>query len=488
MKQSVPPVILDNIEKLQQGKFDAYLVGGCVRDLILGRAPKDWDITTNATPEQIQDIFEHTAYENTFGTVRVINDGVGEESLRVVEVTPYREEARYSDHRHPDAVKFSDNLEDDLKRRDFTINAIAYDPIKDTIVDPYKGQLDLANKTLKAVGNAVERFQEDPLRILRAIRIANELDFALDIEVQDAVVSCETLLSHISAERIRDELVKMVMSNSPARAIEMAQKLGVWKHIVPELEEGIDCEQNGDHIYDVWVHNLKSLQYGAEQGWPLHIRLGALLHDVGKPKTAQWSKEKGDWTFYGHDVVGARMAAKIMARLKFSRETSDIVIKLVRHHLFFSDVDKITLSAVRRIIAHMGEENVWDLVKVRCCDRIGMGRPKAEPFRLRKYEAMIEEVLRDPISVGMLKIDGDMLIKEQGMKPGPRIGWILHALLEEVIEDPNKNNLEYLVSRVTELEKLSDSELKKQGDAGKDLQHKAEQAEIEKIRKKYRVS
>lgn len=485
---NIPKEILTTHKTLVDGGFEAYLVGGCVRDLLLKRTPKDWDITTNATPEEIQGLFEHTAYENTYGTVRVINDDTEDERLRVVEVTPFRLETGYSDHRHPDAIVFSQKLEDDLKRRDFTLNALAYDPIKDVLNDPYKGQEDLSNKLLRCVGVAKERFSEDPLRLLRAIRIANELDFAIETETQDAIVSCETLLGHISQERIRDELFKMLMSPSPARAIDMSQRLGIWKHIIPELEEGIGCEQNGDHIYDVWTHNLKALQYGADEGWPLEIRLGSLLHDVGKPATRQWSKERNDWTFYGHDVVGARMTAKILARLRVSHETSDLVVKLVRHHLFFSDVDKITLSAVRRIVSHMGKDHIWDLVKVRCCDRIGMGRPKAEPFRLRKYESMIEEVLRDPISVGMLAVDGGVLIKELGVKPGPRMGWMLHALLEEVLENPKLNTKDYLVSRVTDLEKLSDTELKALGEAGRDKQHEAEQAELKEIRKKYHVN
>ncbi|MDP3955841.1 MAG: HD domain-containing protein [bacterium] len=487
LNSKIHPVILGNVKMLQDNGFEAYLVGGCVRDLLLEREPKDWDITTNATPEQIQAVFEHTNYENNFGTVRVINDEEEAEPLRVVEVTPYRRESSYSDHRHPDNVVFSKHLEDDLARRDFTINSIAYDPIKDTIVDPFKGQSDLIQKVLRAVGNADHRFEEDALRILRAIRLANELNFVIESATQDAIVARETELAHISSERIRDELVKMLMSSTPATAIVISQKLRVWKHIIPELEKGIGCEQNGDHIYDVWTHNIKALQYAADQNWPLHIRLASLLHDVAKPNTAAWSEEKKDWTFYGHDVVGGRIAGKILVRLKFSRETIAVVTKLVRYHLFFSDVEKITLSAVRRVVANIGQENIWDLIKVRCCDRIGMGRPKAEPFRLRKYESMIEEVLRDPISVGMLKINGETLLKEFHMKPGPRIGWLLHALLDDVLDEPTRNNKDYLVSRVTELDRLDDSVLKSRGDKGKDTQSKAEREEIREIQKKYNV-
>jgi putative nucleotidyltransferase with HDIG domain len=259
------------------------------------------------------------------------------------------------------------------------------------------------------------------------------------------------------------------------------------KHIVPELEEGIGCEQNGDHIYHVWEHNLRALQHAANSEWPFHVKMGALFHDIGKPRTRVWSDEKRDWTFYGHDVVGAKMSVTILRRLKYSSDFVDVVEKLVRNHLFFSDIEKITLSAVRRIVSKMGPENVWDLMKVRACDRIGMGRPKEKPYRLRKYEAMIEEAMRAPVTVGMLKINGNVLMEALHVKPGPRMGWILHALLEEVLDNPSRNSREYLISRVRELEKLDDPELRKLGEAGKDKKEGIDEAEIAEIRKRHWV-
>lgn len=488
MKQNfdIPSEVKLVTEGLERAGFEAYIVGGCVRDLLTGRAPKDWDVTTNATPEQIQEIFPDTFYENKFGTVGVENKTTENENLKVIEVTPYRLESAYSDNRHPDEVEFSKNLEDDLKRRDFTMNAIAYRVSSGELVDLYGGLEAIKDKMIKAVGNADERFQEDALRILRAVRFSTQHGFVIEHETMMAMIKNAELLSKISAERIRDEFLKMIMSTEPLVGITLSQKLGIMKYISPELEIGIGVEQNGEHIYDVWEHNLRTMQHAADKEWPLHIRLAGLFHDIGKPATREWSKEKNDYTFYGHDVVGAKITKKICERLKFGNELTDKVTRLVRYHMFFADTDQITLSAVRRLVAKVGAENVWDLVDLRICDRIGMGRPKEEPYRLRKFESMIEEVMRDPINVGMLKIDGNRL-REMGEKPGPRMGWVLHALLEEVLEDPKLNTVEYLEEKVTQLLKLSDDHLRKLGEAGKSAKDEAEGEEIKKIRKEYNV-
>jgi poly(A) polymerase/tRNA nucleotidyltransferase (CCA-adding enzyme) len=454
---------------------------------LTGKTPKDWDVTTNATPEQIQEIFPDTFYENKFGTVGVENKLTENENLKVVEVTPYRVESSYSDNRHPDEVKFSKKLEDDLKRRDFTMNAIAYSVSSGELVDLYGGQEAIKDKIIKAVGDPNKRFQEDALRILRAVRFSTQHGFVIEHETMMAMIKNVNLLSKISSERIRDEFFKMIMSGEPIVGITLSQKLGMMKYMVPELEIGIGVEQNGEHIYDVWEHNLRTMQHAADKDWPLHIRLAGLFHDIGKPATREWSKEKDDYTFYGHDVVGAKITKKACDRLKFGNELTEKVTRLVRYHMFFADTDQITLSAVRRLVAKVGAENVWDLIDLRICDRIGMGRPKEEPYRLRKFESMIEEVMRDPINVGMLKIDGNRL-REMGEKPGPRMGWVLHALLEEVLEDPKKNTVEYLENRVTELLKLNEEHLRKLGEAGKNAKGVADDAEVKKIRKEYKVN
>ena len=473
-------------DTLKNAGFEAYLVGGCVRDLLLKREPKDWDITTNATPEKIQELFEETFYENAFGTVGVVTKSENPR-LKVIEITPYRIEGKYSNARHPDEVKFSDTLSDDLKRRDFTINAIAYAPDTGELVDEHGGKADIERKLIVAVGNANERFKEDALRMLRAIRIAAELEFTIESKTTEALAENASLLTQISRERVRDEFIRIVESARPMQALYVAQKLGILKHIIPELEEGIGCDQNQAHSFDVFEHLLRSLQHAADKQWALDVRLAALLHDVGKPASRRWSDEKKDWTFHGHDVISARMAKKILSDLRFPTAMIEKVTSLVRAHMFFADPDLVTLSAVRRVIAKVGQENILDLLHLRICDRIGTGRPKEQPFRLRKYMSMVDEALRDPISVAMLKMDGAKL-GTLGEKPGPRMGWILHALLEEVLDDPKKNAEDYLGQRARELMSLPDAELKALGEAGKDRRTEEEGAAVQELRKKHHVS
>ncbi len=487
MKTKIPKEILNIVKTLQKAGFEAYLVGGCVRDLLLERTPKDWDVTTNANPEEIQSHFEHTYYENEYGTVGVVNDNTEDETLKNVEVTPYRLESKYSDNRRPDSVKFSDNLQDDLKRRDFTMNAIAFDPLKNELVDPYNGQKDIEDKIIRTVGGAADRFGEDALRILRAVRFETELGFKIEKNTEEAIKKTSHTLKKIAIERIKDEFVKIIMSENPMDGIISLNQLDILKYIIPELEEGFGEKQKGAHIYTVWEHSLRALQHSADREWPLHVRLGALLHDIGKPASKRFDKVKKENTFYGHEVIGARMTKKIMKRLRFPREISDVVVKLVRNHLFFSDIEKITLSAVRRIIRNVGPDNVWDLMKVRACDRIGMGRPVEKPYRLRQYHAMIDQAMKDPVSVGMLKLKGDELMELLHEKPGPRIGWILHALLEEVLDDPTLNTEKYMQKRALELAELPEKELLSLGEAGKEKKDVAEEEEIKEIRKKHRV-
>ena len=484
---AIPKEVSRVTETLEKAGFEAYVIGGCIRDSLQNRKPKDWDVTTNATPEKIQGLFENTFYTNDFGTVGVVFEDALDETLRVIEVTPYRIEGKYSDARRPDEVTFSDKLEDDLKRRDFTINAIAYSHSKGQIVDLYKGQKDLKEGIIRAVGNPDERFSEDALRIVRAIRIAAELNFSIYRATLEAMGRQNSLLLKISKERIRDEFIRIINSPKPMKALLLAQGIGALKHISPELERGIGIEQNQAHSYDVFEHNLRTLQHAADKGWSFDIRLASLFHDISKPETRRWSDEKKDWTFYGHDVVGGRVVRKVLENLKFSRETADKVTRLVRWHMFFSDPDKVTLSAVRRIITNVGRDNIWDLMHLRVCDRIGTGRPKEQPFRFRKYQAMVEQALRDPISVGMLKVDGAKVMELSGEKPGRRIGHMLHALLEEVLEDPVKNTSEYLEKRVRELASLSEKDLEKLGESGKESRNEAEEESVKEIQKKYFV-
>jgi tRNA nucleotidyltransferase (CCA-adding enzyme) len=494
-KLVLPEEVLNVVKTLKDKSFEAYLIGGCVRDILLERKPKDWDITTNATPEEIISLFTDTFYENNYGTVGIVNEETKDETLKVIEVTPYRLEAEYSDNRRPDQVTFSKNLEDDLQRRDFTINAIALEIIdkgdnkySGIYLDYYKGHEDIQAKILRTVGEAHDRFNEDGLRILRAVRITTEIGFKIDKNTEKALQNNASLLKNIAKERIRDEFEKIIMSDNPMAGLTLCHKLGLMPYIVPEIESAVSIDQSRSHIYDVYEHSLRALQHTADKKYPLELRLAALFHDIGKPATRRRDKVQDLWTFYGHEVVGSKMVTKILTELRFPKKVIEKVTKLVRWHMFFADTEQISLSAVRRIISSVGRDNIWDLMNLRGADRMGMGRPKESPYRLRKYHSMVEEAMTDPVSVGMLKIDGKKLMEVTHETPGPKIGYVLHALLEEVLDNPALNTEEYLNKRAKELVKLDIIELKKLGDSGKETKEKEEEKKIEEIRKKHWVN
>jgi tRNA nucleotidyltransferase (CCA-adding enzyme) len=486
----IPNEVIEAVKTLENKGFEAFPVGGCVRDLLRGVGPKDWDITTNARPEEIIASFPKTFYENTFGTVGVVFETATDQTLKLIEITPYRLEGKYEDYRHPSEVLFAKKIEDDLKRRDFTVNAIAVrlsgNAIKD-IIDFYDGFKDIKDKIIRAVGNPADRFTEDALRMLRAVRFAAQLNFIIEENTKKAILSHNKLLTHISLERIRDEFIKIIMSDNPKKGVELAQEIGLLHYFIPELEQSIGVKQNQAHSYEVWEHLMRSLQHAADKKWSLEIRLAALFHDISKPKTKGVSSETHQITFYGHEVVGSRETKKIMERLKFPIKMTEKVVKLVRWHMFFADPEKITLSAVRRMVINVGPENIWDLVNLRICDRIGTGRPKESPYRFRKYQSMIEEALRDPISVSMLKINGGDIIKDFKIEPGPRIGNILHALLEEVLEDPSLNTKEYLTKRTEQLINLPEGELENKGIEAKKKRTEKNEEEVKEIRDKFHV-
>lgn len=482
----VPEVVTRVTDTIEAAGFEAFLVGGCVRDHIMGITPKDYDVTTNATPEQIIALFgeDETFYDNPFGTVGVKTDSE-DPAFKVIEVTPYRLESGYSDNRHPDSVRFSQDLKDDLGRRDFTINAIAYSPSKGHTFDLYDGIKDIERKVLRTVGNPDQRFGEDALRLLRAVRFAAQLDFTID---QDTFVSLcvnHETLKNVSRERIKDEFSKLLMTSNPSVGMFLLMRSKLLEHISQDLQNAVGVSQNKQaHKYDVFEHLVRSLQYAADQGFDLNLRLAALFHDIAKPHTKRVTN--GKTTFFGHEVVGERVTRITLEQLKFSRETIEYVSKLVRWHMFFSDPDEITLTAVRRMIARVGEAAMWDLIKLRQCDRIGTGRPTANPYRLRKYVSMVEEALKDPVSLKMLKVDGALLMK-QGFGPGKVLGNVLYALFDEVLEDPTRNTEEYLVTRATELGALSEGELEALAEKGKQALRQENEEQVAEIRKKYRV-
>ena len=489
----VPKEVMMVIAVLQGASHEAYLVGGCVRDLLTGVKPKDYDVTTNATPEEIIALFPKTFYENSYGTVGVVTCGedlgtvCSDETVKIVEVTPYRLEGLYSDNRHPDNVKWSKNLEDDLSRRDFTVNAMAYNPVTHEIIDPYNGQKDIENRLIKAVGEADTRFGEDALRLMRAIRFMSQLDFDIESVTRESIKNNSTLLKNISRERVRDEFCKLLMTDFPMRGLAMMKETEILEYVIPELLRGIGVSQNQAHSFDVWEHNLRTLQHAADKKWPLHVRLSAVFHDISKPETRRFSKEKHDYTFYGHDVVGGRVTREIMERLKFPKEMIEKVSMFVRWHMFFSDTEQITLSAVRRLITNVGKENIWDLIDLRICDRIGTGRPKEEPYRLRMYESMVEQALKDPITLKMLKTEGKRIMDVTQETPGPKIGYVLHALFDEVLDNPEKNTEEYLDMRALELIKFPMDELKALGEVGKKEMEGKNEEMVKEIRKQFKV-
>lgn len=489
----IPQEIKKIAEVLLKNNFQAYLVGGCVRDLLLKRKPKDWDIATNALPQTIQKIFPDSVYENQFGTVGV-KTASEDETLKIVEITTFRQEGQYTDKRHPDEIKFTQNIEEDLSRRDFTINAMAINlnlkqktrTLKQIqIVDLFDGQKDLKNQIIKTVGRAAERFEEDALRLMRAVRLAVELNFQIEPETEQAIKEKSFLLQFIAKERIRDELIKILMTPQAARGFEWLENLNLLQYIMPELREGIGCTQNKHHIYTVFEHNLRALAYAAEKNYSLIIRLASLLHDIGKPQTKQ--NEGPEATFYNHEIVGAKIADRLLKRLCFPQDIIAKIVHLIRCHLFYYNVGEVTEAGVRRFLKRVGLENVDDLIKVREADRIGSGVPKAMPYKLRHLLFMIEKVKKDPIHPKMLAVRGEDVMRILQIPPGPTIGFILNILLEEVLDDPAKNSKEYLESRIQNLGKLSDAELKQFAEKAKQKKEEFESGIEQEIKKKFYV-
>jgi len=479
----IPLEITEIIEKLQNAGFDAYIVGGCVRDLLRDVEPNDWDVTTSAKPEEIQKLFPKNFYENNFGTVTVLT-GSKKENLGEVEITPYRTDSQYSDQRHPDKVSFGVSLEEDLARRDFTVNAMAMN-IKDgkeVVIDPFVGQKDLQDKLVRAVGNPAERFNEDALRLMRAVRFAVTLGMEIEQETLKALKDNASSLARVSQERVRDELIKIIMSPSAEKGVNLLQETGLLQQIIPELCEGVGVQQNHHHVYTVYDHNVKSLGFSAGTNDELHVRLAVLLHDVGKPRTK--AGESPEATFYGHDIVGAAMARRILARLKFPAKIVEQSSHLVRHHLFVYDVGAVTDAGVRRLLKRVGKENFSDLIKVRMAERLGSGVPKARPYRLRHLEFMADKVSHDAISTKMLEVNGTDLMQELKLEPGPKIGAIMDVLLAEVLEDPGKNKKELLLIKA---DKLKDEELSELRKKSQDAVAEKQQQEEEDIKKKYHV-
>lgn len=504
ISKPIPLEVWNVFKKFTEKGYEIYLVGAGVRDLLRGKTPVDCDFTTNATPEITQKLFKNSYYTD-FGTVGI---PIGtERGKEVYEITTYRTEWGYSDRRRPDKVEWGKTLEEDLKRRDFTVNAVVIGPsfapngaskgrpvLKKNkwdgksleLIDLFKGQEDFKNKIIRAVGEPEERFSEDGLRMMRAVRFAATLGFEIEKKTREAIKNNSQWLKMISKERIRDELIKIIMSERAAEGIEVLRELGLLRYIIPELEEGYKVSQNKHHIYDCYEHSLLSLKYAAQTKYNIYVRMAALFHDIGKPRTKRG--EGPDATFYGHEIVGAKMTAQILNRLRYPRKDIEKIVKLVRYHLFYYNVDEVGDSSVRRLLRKVGSENVEELLQVRHSDRIGSGCPKAEPYKLRHLRYVMDKVSQDPVSVIMLKVTGNDVMETLKIEPGPKVGQALDILLGEVLDDPKKNERETLLKKLENLSKLSDEELKELATKARKAREQIEIKRDEMTKQKYWVT
>lgn len=532
MTINLPRAVLYILHRLQQADFEAFLVGGAVRDLMLGQteiAAVDYDFTTNATPATIQRLFPESFYENKFGTVSITPSNLqtmmeenyqllgevkanpnkpslqtqslvdlqrakkihhslrqaastaaqpsliesGEEQAESpLEITTYRSDGLYLDHRRPSEVSFGQSISDDLQRRDFTINAMAI-RVKQQflkqvfakqqlaanflltendyqLIDEHQGQTDLRKRLLRTVGQASARFAEDALRMLRAVRLAVQLDMDIDTETYFAIKEHHDKLKFVSFERIRDELLKILGSAKPARGIELLDQLKLLDKIIPELAAGKAMQQRGHHISDVWTHSLDALRYCPSPD-PI-VRLATLLHDIGKPLTYQ--EQHGEITFYNHDVLGARIASKIAQRLRLPKKDTQRIFILVRYHMFHYQPEH-TDASIRRFMKRVGLENIDDILDLREGDRLGSGAKKTS-WRLEEMKQRIIEQLNQPMGLDDLIINGHDLMQELKLKPGPVLGQILDKLLEKVLENPELNERESLLEEAREVLKNKD--------------------------------
>ena len=444
--------------RLDEAGHRAWVVGGCVRDVLLGELRggegaasirNDWDIATDARPEKVMKLFRRViATGIKHGTVTVLMDDAG------YEITTLRGETSYSDGRRPDSVYFVDDIRDDLARRDFTINAIAYDPLADRLIDPFDGLRDLRVGVLRAVGVAGERFAEDGLRVLRAARFVATLEVELEPATRAAIQPSLDSYRKVSPERIRDEWMKTLKARAPSRGFEIMREQGLLSISAPELLESVGCEQNRYHAYDVWGHAMHCLDNCPPS--PV-LRLSGLLHDIGKPRTRAFSEKTNDYTFYEHERIGAEMTEPLLSRLRFSNDERARVVALVRHHLVCYE-PSWSDAAVRRWIQRVGVELLDDLYQLNRADVLAKGRnAEADLERLEQLKLRVDGIMSRGAALGVrdLRIDGNDLIAELGLGPGPLLGVILRTLLEAVVEDPGLNERGALLERARQIAERS---------------------------------
>ncbi len=478
MRVRLPWEALAILQKLNTGGFSGFVVGGAVRDIILGRSTYDWDFTTNATPEQICSLFPENFYTNTFGTVGIARSHLWEqigldstqlsasEKDQVLEITTFRSESAYSDFRRPDSVQWGNSLDGDLQRRDFTINSLALSVSDSTLAtfhpsaqlshlevdcqlhDPFSGQADLQRRVLRTVGNPQQRFQEDALRLLRAVRFAAQLEMQIEPDTLVALQSCAPLVEKISWERIRDEMLKIIVTDHVEDALTLMYTAGILQYVLPELITTRGVEQRGHHEFDVWTHSLRACASCPSRD-PV-VRLATLLHDIAKPQTqTEIPDSTGEYSFYNHEVIGARLARDVARRLRLPKDDIQRIFLMVRWHMFYYQPN-LTDAAIRRFIRRVGPEMIDDMMALREGDRVGSGS-KRTSWRLEEMKQRIYDQLHQPLRLTDLVIKGEDVMQTLQIKPGKKVGDILQQLFEEVLEDPNKNNREYLLDRLNVL-------------------------------------
>ncbi|MGA2766529.1 MAG: HD domain-containing protein [Spirochaetia bacterium] len=429
-----PRVVKDFSASFKEAGFQCYLVGGAVRDILLGRSHTDFDVATDALPDQVTKLFRRVIPTGIkHGTVTVLYKGT------TFEVTTFRTETGYSDGRRPDSVRFAPTIFDDLSRRDFTINAMAYDLLTDVMVDPHEGRRDLSAKLIRAIGDPAARFREDGLRPLRACRFSAQLSFSVDKATLAAIPGALDVLAMVSAERVRDEILKTLESPLPSMGFFLMRDTGILRVILPELLEGAGIEQGSLHCYDVFTHSLYACD--AAPSASLVLRLAALLHDVGKPRTRNVEPD-GHPTFYSHEKVSAGMAEEILVRLKLPTAVIRDVTHLIAHHMF-NYQEEWSDAAVRRLVARVGEQTIDNLISLRRADQIGMCLENSAVFPqgLADFAARIRSVLQSgrALTVRQLAVNGNDLMEALGIPAGPNVGVILNELLQAVLDDPTLN-------------------------------------------------
>jgi len=475
----LPQSAQEIIDKLNKAGFECFAVGGSVRDILMRKETKGWDFTTNATPNEIMKIFPDSFYDNNFGTVgikmtshqtghpelvsgsnsetgslniylRRQEFGMTENTEDVYEITTYRSEKGYTDSRHPDEIMWGKTLEEDLSRRDLTINAIAYDGKK--LIDPFNGQRDLKNRLIRSVGDPIQRFTEDALRLMRTVRIATQLGFAIEEKTFAAIKKLAPTINKVSADRIRHELKRILESDYPSDGIMILKNAGILDELLPELSKTFGVSQispKRHHIYDVGTHLLKSLEATPSKNWL--VRFATLIHDIGKPQVFRKDQQTNLITFYNHEMVGTTIAKNIAKRLNFSKKDAEKFALLVRHHQFTVDENQ-TDTTLRRFVKKVGKENLQDILDLRIGDRVGGGVPITS-WRLRLFIKRLEEVQKQPFTVADLKVDGYDVMKIFNITPGPKIGKILNDLFNDVVLGKIKNDREILLKKLQELKK-----------------------------------